>query len=481
MAKIGRNDPCHCGSGKKYKKCCLTKTTSVSDLTWLKMRQTEGGLVPVLLKYVADRFREDALAEAWAEFFNKDDIELPDTDPPIEFETIFIPWFFYNWIDDGYFDASRTDLLDKPVAHLYLEEKAQKLDPFQQRFIKAVCAEHFSFFVVTDVIPGKSLDLKDLILNRTVSVYERKGSEMLRVGSILFARVVTMDNNSIMLGCAPNIIPASYQSYFIDLRESWELALRDLGADILFEYEDEIRDIYHEIIDLLNKSGPPQLSNNEGDPLELSKLYYQLDCLPEEAFSALQSLAANITETELLQDGQFDGDGKLQSIEIPWLEKIGTELMADQRTLKGTLIISGNKLTVDVNSRERGAAIKRKISRRLGKRAIYKTTAIQSVEKMMEDAQSAPDLASSQSQQEFQSQPEVQAMMKEMAAKHWAEWLDTPLPVLKNKSPRESVKTGKGRERLDALFLQFEGMSSENAPQPFDPDINAIKKELGYF
>ncbi len=21
--EIGRNDPCHCGSGKKYKKCCL--------------------------------------------------------------------------------------------------------------------------------------------------------------------------------------------------------------------------------------------------------------------------------------------------------------------------------------------------------------------------------------------------------------------------------------------------------------------------
>jgi preprotein translocase subunit SecA len=23
--KVGRNDPCHCGSGKKYKKCCLPK------------------------------------------------------------------------------------------------------------------------------------------------------------------------------------------------------------------------------------------------------------------------------------------------------------------------------------------------------------------------------------------------------------------------------------------------------------------------
>jgi hypothetical protein len=25
MAKIGRNDPCPCGSGKKYKRCCLEK------------------------------------------------------------------------------------------------------------------------------------------------------------------------------------------------------------------------------------------------------------------------------------------------------------------------------------------------------------------------------------------------------------------------------------------------------------------------
>src|SRR5215831_8097365 len=25
MVKPGRNDPCHCGSGKKYKRCCLEK------------------------------------------------------------------------------------------------------------------------------------------------------------------------------------------------------------------------------------------------------------------------------------------------------------------------------------------------------------------------------------------------------------------------------------------------------------------------
>jgi hypothetical protein len=31
MAKTGRNDPCHCGSGKKYKRCCLEKDEAVAS------------------------------------------------------------------------------------------------------------------------------------------------------------------------------------------------------------------------------------------------------------------------------------------------------------------------------------------------------------------------------------------------------------------------------------------------------------------
>ena len=31
MAKIGRNDPCPCGSGKKYKKCCLNNSPQEND------------------------------------------------------------------------------------------------------------------------------------------------------------------------------------------------------------------------------------------------------------------------------------------------------------------------------------------------------------------------------------------------------------------------------------------------------------------
>lgn len=34
MSQVGRNDPCPCGSGKKYKKCCLDKDQESSRSTW---------------------------------------------------------------------------------------------------------------------------------------------------------------------------------------------------------------------------------------------------------------------------------------------------------------------------------------------------------------------------------------------------------------------------------------------------------------
>ena len=34
-ARIGRNDPCTCGSGKKYKHCCALKGDRLSAVNWL--------------------------------------------------------------------------------------------------------------------------------------------------------------------------------------------------------------------------------------------------------------------------------------------------------------------------------------------------------------------------------------------------------------------------------------------------------------
>jgi hypothetical protein len=38
---LGRNDPCHCGSGKKYKQCCLAKDEAAAREARAKAAEAE--------------------------------------------------------------------------------------------------------------------------------------------------------------------------------------------------------------------------------------------------------------------------------------------------------------------------------------------------------------------------------------------------------------------------------------------------------
>ena len=66
MAKTGRNDPCPCGSGKKFKKCCL--------------RETSAPYVSVV----------DRMAESFKEVHSEWKLFLVDEDcPPEDFESMW--------------------------------------------------------------------------------------------------------------------------------------------------------------------------------------------------------------------------------------------------------------------------------------------------------------------------------------------------------------------------------------------------------
>ncbi|MGA7455634.1 MAG: SEC-C metal-binding domain-containing protein, partial [Rhodoplanes sp.] len=58
--KPGRNDPCPCGSGKKYKHCCLN-TGSVpaaapADLTWRRLRALLDGYPTEMLRFIKEAY-----------------------------------------------------------------------------------------------------------------------------------------------------------------------------------------------------------------------------------------------------------------------------------------------------------------------------------------------------------------------------------------------------------------------------------------
>ncbi len=63
--KIGRNDPCPCGSGQKYKKCCLGKEVVSSEaLNYRRLSEAHDQLVDRLVAYAARTFGEEAVHAA---------------------------------------------------------------------------------------------------------------------------------------------------------------------------------------------------------------------------------------------------------------------------------------------------------------------------------------------------------------------------------------------------------------------------------
>jgi hypothetical protein len=481
MTKIGRNDACPCGSGKKYKHCCLANEVApVASFGWQKMRKTEGELMHLLLEHAHMHYSPEAIVEAWDEFSMWNDVPFdPESQP--EFESAFLPWFVFNWIPDNNEIEAASHYPELPVAIHYLERFGERLDVFQRRFIEEICSQFFSFFVVTGVEPGKQLSLRDLLLGREIRVHERQASTTLSKGSIVYCRVITIDNNSIMVGCASTAIPPEYLNEIIDFREEKAAMLAQFGADFLSEYGIELRGIYWEIRDELYNPVLPQLHNTDGDPIEQTTLYYALTCTPRDAVDSLATLSLEKDGQSLLETSGVDPQTGLEAFEFAWLRKGNKQHAQWDNTVLGHIAIDADQLTISVNSQERAGAIKRKISRRVGKRAVFRNAVIQPSEMMLEDLANreptAEDALAAQQHEEFQELPEVQAILREVSEQHWRDWLDQPVPALKDQTPRQAAKTEIGRERLEALLLSFE--QRQESPQPFHPDVEALRRSLG--
>ena len=507
MSAPGRNDPCPCGSGRKYKKCCLASTDAAappSHLLVQRLRQAEGRLMGALLAHADRHYGETAIDEAWFEFLLWDEERIDryedegdDTEQAraaeeildAETEALFMPWFLYNWLPEPEDYEDGTEAHAYPpmrIAEHYARQRGTRLDALERRFIEEACRAPFSFFSVVDAEPGRSLRLRDLLRQTEVTVQERSASQSVPDGTILYARVMSMDGVSIMFGCAPLQIPPQFLRDIVEwcngALADFESARELLGhEDFLQEYEDEIRGLYLDIRDDALHPPPPQIQNTDGEDLEITTLYYALRCTPQEAFEALEPLAVGIAADELLAAAERDEFGALRDIELPWLRPGNAINPGMQNTALAQLRISGGTLTADVNSRERAERTRAEIEARLGERARYERAVIQSMESLRERGANA---ARTDDEEHLESLPEVQEQVRAVLDAHWAAWPDMALPALNGQTPREASRTPAGRELLEALFAQFEqqderGLPGGNQLMASGPRIATLRREFG--
>ena len=179
MSKMKRNDPCHCGSGKKYKQCHL-KIDQAADK---ERRQKNEGIRYVrrdMMKFGRDdRFSEDfarALPLYWDGLYDIENAEKMSQSEALR----FFDWFVYD-----YEPESGTRLID-----LYYEEQRENLSSYQQQVLDGWHDAGPSTAYELVSYEGQQLQLREFVSGELVEVYEAGGRGVVEVGEIILGRVV---------------------------------------------------------------------------------------------------------------------------------------------------------------------------------------------------------------------------------------------------------------------------------------------------
>lgn len=482
--KLERNDPCPCGSGKKYKQCCLSAQEAVSpeDLRWRRVRRASEGMVAELLKFAEHRYGAIGLGEAWDTFTLWEGEPFAPESPHM---SVFMPWFFFDWTPDPMDTEVKPEALDSlTLGQAYLRDKGKRLDPLLAHYIEAACTAPFSFYEIVSSKPGTSLTLRDILSGEQLEVTERSASRIAKTGDIVLAKLAVLDRLIMLEGCSPVAIPPSHKGPILELRKRIQKRKLPLTPAFIKEYDLELLDIYHKLTEPLLNPRMPQLQNTDGEPLVLHQLIYDLACPAREALDTLRQL--NLTEEgdeSMLSGAEFDSSGELRKIEFSW-EKPGNKMHKNwSNTILGRLRIEGSTLTAEVNSEKRAQKFKAIMAELLPGKARYKTTVIQSPQSML--ARSEKEGLSPQARrreqeiEDLNALPEVQTHLTEMLRQHYRDWPSQKLPALKGKTPLQAVKTRDGREMVEALIVELErDIGTPNMPID-ESIITELRERLG--
>lgn len=437
------------------------------DFEWRKIRRAEGEIIDQhLLPFVFKAYPKEMFAEAFQDFLMGEDV-LPDRMKEMFAQEIFIPWYLFSWIAEGE---------SKPIALRYLEQYGRKLSDYQKRFIETLCQAHYSFYVVLEVIPNLRLKLRDIFLKTEHEVKEKSGTEILKRGDIIYTRILTLDGQSICTGMGGCLVPSHYHTPLLDLRDELEAKNEGpLNVELLrTTYEEDLRLFFIDVVENQYNPRIPEVRNTDDESLVFCKIHSVLNGLtPEEAFLKLILLTLSDNPDKFLQNAKRDKNGNITQIEFPWL-KPGNNIHKDwPNTSMGNIVIDGQKLTAEVNSENRAKLIQELLKQYLQEGITIQKTRIESIEQKLKSTSKK-----SEPLDDINQRPEVRALLDKMAKEHDEKWLDLNIPALGGITPKMASKTKEGRERLDALFLDFE-RKNQLPGNMAKPDVAYLRRQLG--
>ncbi|MBU4353728.1 MAG: SEC-C domain-containing protein [Proteobacteria bacterium] len=481
MAKINRNDPCPCGSGKKFKKCCLGKEleSQRKPITYHEhCIEVVTSLRPRILQFMKkaghDKFIEKAFREYWRTL-------EPGLDPP-ELGKVtyleFLEWFIHDYPIVGH---------GKPVIRLFLESNPE-LPPEELQILLDWQDANISVFQVKEVEIGKGVLAEDIFSSEDFFLSDVSLSKQVKKWELITFRKIKVLGEWQLSAAGGKEHPKykeDIRRFVMDHFKHYKKHNRTADLPVFLREKGYL--LAQRFLTL--KAKPPEmpkLFTSSGEKLEFWEARYDLT----DFHKALDLL----DQEEDFQQTDLDEDDQRKPLKVfyDWLERGksagqikqiqppgGVQLRSfytsgpgmESYRILGSVTLEPGRLVLTSQGKERLAIGKRLLENTLQNLIKHRMDAVQSLESMMEEqAKGTPKKLDNEIPLETK-----QVLLNDMYDKHYREWLDCPLQALGGKSPRKAIKFNEGRRRIEDLLREMEYLHNESDDKY---DISWVRKEL---
>lgn len=429
--KVGRNDPCPCGSGKKYKRCHLSDGgTAPSPAAPLDETHHERDrrLAELLVIWGTDQFGKQAMRAAVTEAFGQREVSAQ----------LVGPLLAYDWTIQG-----------KALSEHFLDARAD-LPSVDRRWLEAQRSARASVWEVLRIDRGAGFEALNLLTQRRVYVTEVTATLALFPRQALLARVVDLPGGTGAVMCGSHEQPLSP-------RQADELLqkLREAGPPSS-EWAGEVRllSLWDDAVSrlALKAASPLVVKNTDGDAvLEV-----------EDQFTLTRGAFASVLSSLLkLEGAQVDAEDA-RGTRLTFT-RTGNALHANwKNTVVGSARVTATRLTVATNSERRADELRARVEAAAGSALSHKKRTRKPIPQMKGGEEIMVDAQVSVS-------PEPVNVMRE--------WLDTVVPALGYRTPRDAANDYAGRRDLHLLLKELE---LQDAQRP-DGLMNTatLRRQLG--
>ncbi len=205
MPKVNRNAPCPCGSGKKYKNCCMRRD-QLSESRELSITPLEGALLSRLYEFAQSAGFDSDIVQAFALYWGGSYDLGGSAEMEEEERRRTLDWF----IHDYHTSQDRRYVLD-----LFIEKQAADLSPEAKEVLEAWRKSLMGMFRVLEPFGDGRLALYDCLRKESLEVRDVVLARAAKQGDLIVGRVFELGGVK-RLWYTSMLLPGAYEEDMLD-------------------------------------------------------------------------------------------------------------------------------------------------------------------------------------------------------------------------------------------------------------------------